>query len=142
MTRTGFEVFDRAVHAANGWLHELESRMGWDDRRAAWRLLRISLHLVRDRLGADEAAQFAAQMPLLIKGAYWEGWRPSAPREPAGTAAAFLEPLAAAFDEDPGFDAEAAFREVVGVLSFHVAEGELEDVRRALPEAVKPLWEA
>lgn len=140
MATTGLEVFDRTLHATNTWLHELTSRMGWEDRQAGWRLLRVTLHAIRDRLAPDEAAQFAAQLPLLVRGAFYEGWRPSGAKPAARTPEAFLAPLAEAFSDDRSFDPEAAFRETLAVIRMHVSAGEIEDLRRAMPEAVRPLW--
>ena len=49
--------------------------------------------------------------------------------------------ISAAFSEDPDFDAEAAFREVIDVMRMHVSAGEIEDIRRAMPEELRVLWE-
>ena len=46
MSMTGLPVFDETVHATNTWLHEITSRLGWDDRKKGYRLLRASLHVL------------------------------------------------------------------------------------------------
>lgn len=140
MSMTGLPVFDETVHLTNGWLHEIAARMGWEDRRKAYRLLRASLHALRDRLPATEAAQLAAQLPMLMRGIFYEGWRPTRVPVRIRDREAFLAPLAAAFSEDAGFDPEAGFREVLEVMKRHVSAGEMTDLRRAMPEALKPLW--
>jgi uncharacterized protein (DUF2267 family) len=138
---TGLPVFDETVHISNTWLHEITSRMGWDDRQKGYRLLRASLHAMRDRMPVTEAAQLSAQLPMLLRGIYFEGWRPGAAEKPARTRDEFLSGLRDAFSGDPDFDAEAAFREVIAVMRFHVSAGEMEDVRRVMPEEIKGLWE-
>jgi len=40
--------------------------------------LRTILHALRDRLTVEVTAQLAAQMPLLVRGIYYDGWNPSA----------------------------------------------------------------
>jgi uncharacterized protein (DUF2267 family) len=141
MTMTGLPVFDETVHATNTWLHEITSRLGWDDRQKGYRLLRASLHALRDRLPVVEAAQFSAQLPMLIRGIFYEGWRPAQTHGKARTIDEFLAGLRAAFSDDPEFDAEAAFREMINVIRMHVSAGEVEDMRRTMPEDIKPLWE-
>jgi len=141
MSMTGLAVFDETVHATNTWLHEVTSRLGWDDRQRGYRLLRASLHALRDRLPITEAAQFSAQLPMLIRGIFYEGWRPAITPGKVRTIDEFLAGLRAAFSEDPEFDAEAAFREVINVMKMHVSAGEIEDMRRAMPEEIKQLWE-
>jgi uncharacterized protein (DUF2267 family) len=141
MTMTGLPVFDETVHATNTWLHEITSRLGWDDRQKGYRLLRLSLHALRDRLPVAEAAQFSAQLPILLRGVFYEGWRPTRTRGRVRTIDKFLAGLRAAFSDDPEFDPEAAFREVINVMRMHVSAGEIEDMRRAMPTEIKRLWE-
>ena len=72
------EMIDRSVEKAHVWLNDMAEELGTDDRQFAYRALRASLHAIRDRLPVEEAAQLAAQMPLLIRGIYYENWRPAA----------------------------------------------------------------
>lgn len=141
MTMTGLSAFDETIHATNTWLHEITARLGWDDRQKGYRLLRACLHALRDRLPVPEAAQFSAQLPMLIRGIFYEGWRPGATAGKARTIDEFLTGVRAAFSEDPDFDAEAAFREVISVMKLHVSGGEIEDMRRTMPEEIKQLWQ-
>jgi len=140
MSVTGLPVFDETMHATNTWLHEITSRMGWDDRRRGYRLLRLCLHAVRDRLTVNESAQLAAQLPMLMRGFYYEGWRPSTVPNDKRTVADFLADIAAAFSDDPDFDAEEAFREVVAVMRMHITEGEMQDISGSMPTEIRTLW--
>lgn len=141
MTTTGLRTFDETVHATNAWLHELTARMGWEDRQRGYRLLRVSLKILRDRLPVTEAAQLGAQLPILLRGVFYEGWRPATVPVETRSLDDFLSGLRAAFSHDPAFDAEAAFREVVAVMQLHVSPGGMEDVRRVMPAELKTLWE-
>lgn len=141
MTMTGLRVFDETVHATNTWLHEITSRLGWDDRRKGYRALRACLHALRDRMPVTEAAHFSAQLPLLLRGAFYEGWRPSETPTRARTVEEFLSGLHSAFAGDRNFDAEITFREVISVMKLHISAGEIEDVRRTMPDEIKTLWE-
>ncbi|MGZ5375816.1 MAG: DUF2267 domain-containing protein, partial [Solirubrobacterales bacterium] len=71
------DQIDRSAEKANVWLNELVAEFGSDDRKLAYRVLRAYLHAVRDRLTVEEAAQLAAQLPVLIRGIYYENWVPS-----------------------------------------------------------------
>ena len=75
MTRT-IHVFDRTVHEAHDWINELTGRLGWSSERDALRLLRTVMCKIRDHLPVNEMAQFAAQLPLILRGMYYEGWQP------------------------------------------------------------------
>lgn len=141
MSATGLSVFDETLHATNTWLHEITSRLGWDDRHKAYRLLRVCLHSLRDRLTVTAAAKLAAQLPMLLRGIFYEGWRPASVPRKVRSLDEFLADTREAFSGDADFDAESAFREVLSVMRMHISEGEMEDVRRAMPVAIKALWE-
>ena len=138
---TGLPVFDETVHITNTWLHEITSRLGWDDRQKGYRVLRASLHALRDRMPITGAAHLSAQLPMLLRGIFFEGWHPSADPTKAHSIDEFLSGLRDAFSEDRDFDAEAAFREVISVMKFHISAGEMEDLRQTMPNEIKVLWE-
>src|SRR5437868_13335386 len=77
MSTTGLDVFDKTVQTTNIWLDDIMAAMG-PDRHIAWHILGAVLRSLRDRLPLDEAAHLGAQMPLLVRGLYYDQWRPSA----------------------------------------------------------------
>ena len=76
MSLTGLDVFDEPVHKTNTWLKEIAKALGLD-RHGAYQVLRAVLHVLRDRLTIDEAAQLGDQLPMLVRGIYYEAWRPA-----------------------------------------------------------------
>ncbi len=133
------EIIDRSVEKAHIWLNDMATEMETDDRQAAYRGLRACLHAIRDRLPVEEAAQLAAQMPLLIRGIYYENWRPAATPMTYRNLDEFLGRVAKegglAGETEASFVASAAAR----VLQHHISEGELEDVAAAFPEGLRSI---
>jgi uncharacterized protein (DUF2267 family) len=77
MTSTGFDGFDKTVHKTNTLLKQIETELGWENQRSmSYTALRAVLHALRDRLTVQEAADLAAQLPLLVIGIFYEGWDP------------------------------------------------------------------
>ncbi len=74
---TGVRGIDSTIHKTQEWLSELASELGWKDRHRAYSALRAVLHALRDRLPISQAVALGAQLPLLVRGLYYEGWRPS-----------------------------------------------------------------
>ncbi|NBB69665.1 MAG: DUF2267 domain-containing protein [Alphaproteobacteria bacterium] len=144
MTTTGLHSFDRTFHETHIWLKELMTALGIEERRHAYRILKGVLHAVRDRLTVDEAAQFGAQLPMLIRGFYYEGWRPADVPVRARSKAQFLElvddRLGDALDAVGGIDTERAATAVFEVVARHVAAGEVADVVHHMPKDAKALW--
>ncbi|TMB45162.1 MAG: DUF2267 domain-containing protein, partial [Deltaproteobacteria bacterium] len=77
MSATGLEVFDTTLQKTNSWLKELMGILGSQDRHMAYLALRATLHALRDRLTVEEVAHLGAQLPMLIRGFYYEGWDPT-----------------------------------------------------------------
>lgn len=77
MSFTGVENLDRSIAKANTWLADIDSGFGTSDRYLAYRVLRAWLHCLRDRLSVQVAAHFAAQLPELLRGVFFDGWNPA-----------------------------------------------------------------
>ena len=71
------QVFATTVQKTNELLQDIEDYFGWNDRHAAYLALRCVLHTLRDRLPVEPAVAFGAQLPMLVRGFYYEGWKPS-----------------------------------------------------------------
>ena len=141
MSTTGVKAFDSTLHTTHVWLNEICEELGWDrDPRRAYRALRSVLHALRDRLHPEEAAGFAAQLPLLVRGTFYEGWHPAGKPVKTRTAEEFLAPVAEAFRDDGWTQPEEMARAVFTVLKRHVTFGEVADIIAALPTDVQTLW--
>src|SRR5512135_597401 len=71
-------VLDTSLQRTHEWLHEIGQALGFGNERAAYVALRATLHAVRDRLPTELVAHFGAEMPMLVRGIYYDGWHPSA----------------------------------------------------------------
>ena len=133
--------FEKTVHKTCEWLDELGAELGWDDRQQAYVALRAVLHALRDRLPVNEAADLAAQLPMLVRGFYFEGWRPAGTPVPLRHREEFLAPLVAAIEWRTATPPEAIARAVFRLLRRHLTYGELEDVLQVLPHEIRELAE-
>jgi uncharacterized protein (DUF2267 family) len=140
MATTGPDIFDSTVHQTHQWLRDIMEEMGWEDRQRAYSALRGTLHALRDHLTVDEGAQLSAQLPMLIRGIYYEGWDPSRVPVRERHREQFLARVAEAFRGTRPVNAEHMARAVLKVLASHIAAGEGEDVRQMLPAAIRSLW--
>lgn len=71
------DPFAPAVHTAHEWLRAVADSLDTTDLVFAHRALRAWLHGIRDRIGVANSAHFAAQLPELLRGVYYEGWVPA-----------------------------------------------------------------
>ena len=136
MSATGLEVFDRTIHKTNIWLKDLMEILGCTDRQEAYTSLRATLHALRDRLTIEETAQVAAQLPMLIRGFYFEGWDPSGKPVKERHRNEFLARIERELERYEA-EPEVVVRAVFLVLTNHISEGEIKDV---LPREIRDLW--
>lgn len=130
-----------SIQLSNEWLDELEEMLGTDSE-TAYGALKGTLHALRDSLTVDEAADLAAQLPMVIRGVYFTGWKPSKVpiRRDATEFVEEVRNLGGLGPESP--HPLAASRAVLQLLRSHITEGEIEDVFDQLPlevtEALDP----
>jgi len=144
MSLTGLASFDSTVHLTNAWLGEICDELGWgSDRGRAYQGLRAVLHALRDRLPMGEVADLSAQLPLLVRGIYFEGWRPTGAAEGGKdhTKEQLIEHVARELPPDLYGDAEDVTRAVFRVISRRVTGGEVEDIRNSMPSRLRELWD-
>lgn len=133
-------TIDHTVQLTRVWVRDLSRLLDWDDEHRTWRVLRVSLQAVRDWLDVNEASQLGAQLPMLVRGLYYEGWQPAKTPVRDNSKAAFLERIEAAFATDPIDDPEEAVCSVFRLLNNHISAGEVKDVRQRLPKQLRDLW--
>jgi len=137
---SGLRAFDATIEKTNIWLKEIMKEMGTDDRHRAYLALSAVLHALRDRLPADEAIHLGAQLPMLIRGLFYEGWDPGC-QPIKHDRDSFLQYIRNRFRSEPGIDADCVVRAVFKVISQRVDEGEIKDVKNVLPRDLRQLWE-
>ena len=142
MTTTRLDVIDRSVEKTHIWLNELSEELATDDSHHAYRVLRAFLHALRDHLSVNEAAALAAQLPIFVRGVFYEGWDPSRTPDRARDLDSFLERIAdearLVGETEASFAAAAAGR----VLAHHISPGEAGSVLRVLPRHLREFLSA
>lgn len=139
MPCTGVDSLDRSIDKANTWLAEIDAGFGTSDRRLAYRVLRAWLHSLRDRLSVEVAAHFAAQLPELLRGVFFDGWNPS--RVPQKYDRGEYVARFAAEANVRESDVRKAAGIVTGVARRHMSGGVMTQAMERLPAAMRELIE-
>jgi uncharacterized protein (DUF2267 family) len=139
MSTTHHELFSNTLQKTHLWIKEVLGELGWEDEHKAYLALKATLHAMRDRLTADEAVHLGAQLPMLMRGMYYEGWSPAGKPLKERRKTAFLSEVQEYFRAGE-LDTEPIVRGVLSVLSKHVTAGEIDDVKRMLPPELRELW--
>ncbi len=134
------EVFETTLQKTNIWLKDISDLLRWDDHQKAYHGLRAVLHALRDRLPVPEAAHLGAQLPMLVRGFYYEGWRPAAAPVKVKTAQEFYDVVQRNFTADRNVNPMRLTEAVINVLSANLSPGELEKLRGIFPPHLRELW--
>jgi uncharacterized protein (DUF2267 family) len=132
---TGYSAFNETVEKTNLVLKEIEQDYGWpkERRQQSYDALRAVLHALRDRLTVDEASDLGAQLPMLIRGIYYEGWDPS--RAPVKmTRQEFLDRVRREYPFEVEGGMELLVQRVVHALRRYITQGEWDDIRSSMPK--------
>jgi uncharacterized protein (DUF2267 family) len=134
-------VFDTSLQKTQIWFNDLTPQLDWEDQpQKTYLALRTVLHALRDRLTVEEAIQLSAQLPMLIRGFYFEGWNLKDKPHKERHAEDFLQHVTDAFKDDPSVNARQVTRAVFRVIDKHVSAGEIADIKGILPKEIKELW--
>lgn len=139
MSFTGVDSLDRSVDKTNAWLADIEEALGTADRRLAYRVIRAWLHALRDRLTVQVTAQFAAQLPELLRGVFYDGWNPSRVPHKYGHSEYVMRFARDARIHDSDVLKAAAL--VTSVIRLHVSPGVLDEALALLPADLRELVE-
>lgn len=138
-TSTGVTALDHSVQETNVWLKAIDEQLALQSRHHAYNALRAVLHALRDRLPPEVAVKLGAQLPIMVRGVYYEGWHmaatPSKERHIDEFAAHIARELAPQFPINP----LTAARGVYEVLWEKLDPGEFEKLMSHLPAPLKNL---
>lgn len=132
------DVFSRTVEKTCHWLEEIGRQMDTDAQHA-YHAMRAVLFTLRDRLTTDEAFDLSAQLPILVRGIFWDGYHPAGKPERIDTEEQFLARVSHYLEPMAPMPAEECVRAVFTLLEQHVSAGEMNDVERMLPHGVRNL---
>ncbi len=139
---TGLDTFDTTVQETNLWLKGVMERLDTADRHQAYSNLRAVLHALRDRIGAESAAHLGAQLPMLLRGLYYEGWDPTNKPTKERHEEKFFAHVARELPRAQEGEVEQGVLAVLDVLSKHVDQGAAVKIAAMFPQDLRKFWPA
>jgi uncharacterized protein (DUF2267 family) len=132
-------LFDKSVHHTNEWVADVAAELKIVDKEEAFRCLRAVIQSLRDQMDPVEASQLAAHLTPLLRGVYYEGWRPGHDSR-ARTAAEFCDLVLERHGVRPFVNPQTMVQGVSVVLRERLGEGVFRQVMDRLPESVWRLF--
>ncbi len=138
----------RYVEEANRFYKEVAQELGNpQDINHASRVTTAVLHTLRERITIEESMHVVANLPMILKGIYVDGWKISKDAYHADTLDEFLNEVREHSLREPGRDfgghqmARDTVKAVLHVLRKYIDEGEIRHIKAQLPEGVAALFE-
>ena len=139
---TGLATFDKTVLESNLWLKDVMERLNTNDRHHAYSTLRAVLHALRDRIGPESAAHLGAQLPMLLRGLFYEGWDPTGKPSKERHEADFLAHIACELPRTDAAEVEQGVRAALDVLSKRIDRRTAVKLAAMFPLELRKLWPA
>lgn len=134
-------VLETTLQKTHEWLRDIKTGLGFDNDHAAYAALRAVLHALRGLIDTDQTAHLGAQLPMLIRGLFYEGWDPSPAWRERRHEQAFLAAIGRELHGHAELqDSERVARIVLGVISKHLTAGEIRKIQGGLPGELRALW--
>jgi uncharacterized protein (DUF2267 family) len=139
MSANGLPVFDKTLQTTNIWLDEVMERLG-PDRQLAWKVLSTVLHKLRDMLPVEASAHLGAQLPLLVRGAYYDQYQPARQPHACRNREDFVAEVEEWLRDARPVDPQEAIAAVFEVLSRNIDPGQVTKIKAVLPEPIRQVW--
>jgi uncharacterized protein (DUF2267 family) len=140
VSSSGLDTFDRTLQETNLWLKRVMEISETDDRHLAYAGLKSTLHALRDRIGPENAVHLGAQLPMLIRGFYYEGWHMAGTPTKERHNEQFFDHVRAELPGGAKVDAEKMTRAVFSVMWEKVDPGEVSKLIKIFPKSMRDLW--
>ena len=135
MTDSNVSVFDTTVQKTQIWLKDMQDAFGWaQNEHEAYIALRAGLHFVRDRLPTDEVADLSAQLPMLVRGFFFEGWHPANKPLQINNDDEMTAYIQSAMSDTRPVNPLELMEAVFQVLNKNLTPGEMDHIRTMLPD--------
>ena len=140
MSQQGLETIESTTQKTHEWIARIAEALHME-KRDAWKSLRAVLQTLRDRLPAELAVHFGAQLPMLVRGLYYEGWEPS--KVPIKMSREeFLAVVQSRIIADRVIDPVETVQNVLAIVANHMGGGEMHKVMEAFPGDMQSLFPA
>ncbi len=125
--------FEKFAAKGNEWINKI-AQLGEMPGEQAGRILKATLHALRNRLTIEESFHLLAQLPMALKGVYVDGWKLPQVFERIRHLHEFLDEIrsidgaTAAYDLGNDEKAKQRVGIIFQILHEHISDGEMENI--------------
>ncbi|MGJ5223705.1 DUF2267 domain-containing protein [Bradyrhizobium sp. HKCCYLR1023] len=139
MSVTGVTALDHTIQETNLWLKAIEEKLDLGSRQQAYNALRAVLHALRDRVPPEVAIKLGAQLPILLRGIYYENWHAAGTPTKERHASDFADHVAMELPQQFPIAPLTVIRGVFEIAWEKLDPGEFEKLMHHLPVQIREL---
>jgi|GEM_PF-4728014 len=91
MSKSGFSSLDKSMQKTKEWLHDVQDELEWEDEKKVYIAFKAVIQTLRDRLPVEEAIELGDELPMVMKGIYYDGYTPRRKPEKIKNQAQFFQ---------------------------------------------------
>lgn len=133
-------VLNKMVQTTNEWIKDLMYELGLTEPDQAYHVIRATIQALRDRLPPDDAVHMAAQLPTILRGTFYDGWKITGKPIKIKTKEEFFNHVEQIHNVPLPVATEDAVRAVFKILHHYLSNGEIEKVETNMPLQLQELW--
>ncbi len=137
MANTGIRRLDDSMQKTNELLHKIDDKLGWDDMNKTYSATRAVLQATRDRLQPEEATDFASQLPMVLSGVFYEGYKISDKPLKIGKEQ-YIQTIRENMTNQAD-DPERIAKVVLSVIGDKISPGQITDMMSNMPKDIQSL---
>ena len=142
MAKQRFTSLDKSTQKTKEWLHEIQSELGWKDENMVYVATRSVIQTLRDRLPVEEAVELGDELPMVMKGMYYEGYTATGKPEKIKNREEFFAKVQEKSPNKP-LKTQEATSAVFSILEKKLSGGgEIKQVRNNMPKDIQKFWES
>jgi uncharacterized protein (DUF2267 family) len=130
------DTLEQSSEAAVAWLDRLAAELA-ESRAGAYRVMSAVLHALRDKLSVAQGAELAAELPIVVKGMFYDDWDPTLVPSREHRSAAFIDRVRSAGGLRDDTHAVLAIERVGRLLRSEIGAAALDRVASSLPDDVR-----
>jgi uncharacterized protein (DUF2267 family) len=140
-------AFNKYADQGNLFLNQLSDELNMaENKPRTLRILKAVFHAIRNRISAEESTHFIAQLPMVLKALYVDGWKIGQKTTHRSTHQDFIEDVYQLSGGAEGAfkrkdEVERYVRAVLDSLSHYISEGEMADIAAMLPPQLRPYFQ-
>ena len=137
---TNIKHIHKSLEHTYEWIKVLMQDYNFSNENKAFVVLRATLKALRDRLPLNEVVHLGSQLPVLLRGYYFEGWNPEHEANEINASHDFVYLVKSHLNGHEDINLDEAVPATLKLIFDMIDQGEAKEVKANLPEDLRSYY--